>query len=107
LLVPDHRLASLEAARKPLLVAFAAAGVTRIGYTGAFPELDPLVVWLCTRTDEQRDALNPTNPQHARVYQVLIDAGFSEDELRGLGTVAQSQETVDRDYGSSWFQASQ
>ena len=45
------------------LFAFAPAGVTRITYTATFPKPDPLVVWLCTTTDEQRDALNPINPE--------------------------------------------
>ena len=102
----DRRWALLEAARESLLTAVARSGATRIEYTAGFPELDTFTVWLCVETDAQRDALQPwKNPAFTRVFQVLFDAGFSEDELLGLSTVAESQETVDRDYKGIWLDA--
>lgn len=99
----DRRWARWEDARERLLVTFATSGVSRTEYIAAFPALDSVGVCLCTLTDEQRDALGRVNPGLSSVREVLADAGFADDELVGLSTTAQSQETVERDFEGSWF----
>ena len=42
---------------------------------------------------------------HSGATRIEYTAGFSEDELLGLSTVAQSQETVDRDDKGIWLDA--
>ena len=101
----DRRWGLLEEACDPLLATFGSAGVTRIEYPAAFPDLDGFAVWLCTTTDDERETLGRDSPSLEQVRGVLLEAGFSPDELQGLATVAQSQETVDRDFESSWFYA--
>jgi hypothetical protein len=66
----DRRRALLEAARESVLTAVARSGATRIEFTAAFPELDTFTVWLCVKTDAQRDALQPCkNPAFTRVFK--------------------------------------
>jgi len=119
--VRDRRWDLLDNARERLVDAFSARGVTQVEYVAAFPDIDTFSVWLCTSTDRERDALGPgdwidpaIDPAHPvkvaepvarRVRSVLLDCGFTEAELSKLGTVAQSQQAVDRDYKASWFYA--
>jgi hypothetical protein len=121
--VADRRWGYLDDARQPLLDAFADDGVIRIEYVAGFPEVPLLSVWLCTTTDAQRDALSVhrdrtgmpvervvremrvTTPVATTVRTTLLAHGFTEGDLDGLIVVAQSQETVDRDYEGSWFYA--
>ena len=69
----------------------------------AFPEVEGVGVWLCTQDDDQRDLLGGKNPCLADVQEVFRRIGYPEDEIAGIATVAQSQETVDRAYEGSWF----
>lgn len=119
--VVDRRWSLLEGAKGRLLGAFAGDGVRRIEYVAGFPRSGWIAVWLCPDTDDQRDALaaTPAAPSTSgvvrqvvveaavatKVREVLLQAGFGGDELAGLVVVAQSQETVDRDYEGSWFYA--
>lgn len=102
----DPRWAFLDAARPRLLAAFAAEGVIRIEYVAVFPETYGVAVWLCTTMDNERDALELSNARSV-VQQILLDVGFSEEELKGsgLGITKQSQETVDRHFEGNWFYA--
>ena len=101
----DPRWGLLEIARPNLVAAFAKDGVVRVEANAAFPHLDSVGICLCTTSDSQRDALGATNPQIERVRSLLIDVGFTREQLTDLATTAQSQETVDRDYQGSWFYA--
>lgn len=80
-------------------------GVTRIEPVVGFVKPYRIHVWLCTDTDAARDALSGPNPLQDKVREVLVAAGLPQDEAHFEGTVAQSQETVDRDYEGSWFYA--
>ena len=101
----DSRWPLLPIARQFLVSHLAPDGVVRVEFTAAFPDIDGFGVWLCTATDEEREALGTDNPRYGDVRQALIDCGFTAEQLTDLVTTAQSQETVDRDYEGSWFYA--
>lgn len=102
---PRRVFAALERATSELLTKLRHHGVSRIEYVVGFVKPYGIHVWLCTDTDKQRDALPAPNPFQDDVRAVLDAAGLPRDESTFEGTVAQSQETVDRDYGGSWFYA--
>lgn len=62
-------------------------------------------VWLVTETDAERDDLGDSEPCLAAVRDAFAAVGYRADQLVNVHTTAQSQETVDRDYESSWFYA--
>ena len=99
----DHRWDLLEQARPRLLAALREEGVSRIEFVAAFPGQHRIAVWLGTGSDAERDLLGERNPGLVVVRQVLVETGFELRDLDGLVTVAQSQETVDREYEGSWF----
>ncbi|MCI0425155.1 MAG: hypothetical protein L0Z47_04790 [Actinobacteria bacterium] len=101
----DDRWTLIETATPQLLDRLGPDGVTAIRYTAAFPDDDDLAVWLCTSTDTERDRLDTDNPRLDVVREVLAAVGLTNDRLGVLATVAQSQETVDRDYRGNWFYA--
>ena len=101
----DNRWPLLVIARQRLVSNLASDGVVRIVFTAAFPHIDGFGVWLGTTTDEEREALGGDNPRYGQVRQVLIDGGFTTEQLADLVRTAQSQETVDRDYEGSRFYA--
>lgn len=101
----DRRWELLEVARPRLVAAFANRGVAKVDYIANFDHWDRFSVWLCTATDDERDALETNWPAIDMVRSVLVASGFHPDEVADVVTVAQSQETVDRDYESSWFYA--
>jgi hypothetical protein len=103
----DPRWAVLEEARERLFASFSHRGVERIEYVAAWPDLAGVSVWLCTNTDTERDALGSDNPAKAEVEAVLRDCGLDDRDLGPglLVTTAQSQETVDRQFSGSWFNA--
>jgi len=103
--IRDPRWQLMEDARHDLLATLANDGVVRIEYAAAFPHVDDFAVWLGASTDAEKDALPNKNPRLAVVRAVLADHGFTDDQLSGLRTIVQSQETVDRDYKGSWFYA--
>jgi hypothetical protein len=102
----DSRWSVLDEARVQLAL-FADRGVVRIEYVAAWPDIEGVSVWLCTRTDVERDALGATNPAKAEVEGVLRRCGLDDRDLAvgRLTTTAQSQETVDRSFDGSWFYA--
>ena len=77
----------------------------RIEYVVGFVEPYNVWVWLGTRTDAEREALGTDNPLIGPVRQVLLESGLPLGRVGVIGTSAQSQETVDRDYEGSWFYA--
>jgi hypothetical protein len=101
----DPRWELLQVATPLLRDHFADRGVVRVEYVAAFSEADSFSVWLCTRTDAQRDALRTEGSALGAVRRLLREAGFTEREVSRVGTTSQSQETVDRDYAGSWFYA--
>jgi hypothetical protein len=100
----DRRWQLLEDSRSPLLDAFGEHGVARIEFVGAFLELNMVGVWLGTSTDVERDAVDMPHAVQI-VRSVLLAVGFTIQELQDLAVIAQSQETVDREYAGSWFYA--
>jgi hypothetical protein len=100
----DPRWSLLDAAKALLLNRLSAQGVERIEFVAAFPQHE-FAVWLCTQSDRDRDALGSPDPMLDAVRASVVEAGFTPDHVTDLRTVAQSQETVDRDYGGSWFYA--
>ena len=101
--MPDRRWDLLELARPSLVAAFADRGVRKIDYIANFDHWDAFSIWLCTGTDQERDHLGTDSPTLDEVRDVLIASGFRPDEVNDITTIAQSQETVDRDYEGSWF----
>lgn len=100
--VSDLRWNRLEAARANLIAAFAADGVDRVEYVASPPDAW-VWVWRGTGTDLQRDALSVVVDLHAQVGRLLADASVEGIEVAGVRV--QSAETVNRDYGGSWFNA--
>ncbi len=101
----DHRWLALEAARPAVVQAFADDGVRRVECVAAFPEQADFAVWLGTVGDREADELRRAPGLRHRVTAVLKEVGFSDVDLAGLGVAVLSQETVDREYGGSWFLA--
>ena len=97
----DPRWSLLDVAKPLLLNRLCEHGVEQIEYVGAFPD-DAFSVWLCTQTDSERDVMGSPGPLLDAVRATLMEAGFTPDQVVGLRTVAQSQETVDRDHEGSW-----
>jgi hypothetical protein len=102
--VPRDVFAALERARPELLRKLSRHGVVRIEWVVGFVKPYRVSAWLGTETDAERDAL-PSDPFLVDVREILESAGLPRGKARLDGTVAQSQETVDRDYQGSWFYA--
>lgn len=100
--VSDLRWNRLEAARANLIAAFAADGVDRVEYVASPPDAW-VWAWRGTGTDLQRDALSVVVDLRAQVGRLLADASVEGIEVAGVRV--QSAETMNRDYGGSWFNA--
>lgn len=100
----DPRWFVLQGAKPELLRALGVDGVVRIEFV-ADAGTPGIAVWLGLTTDAERDALPGKDPLLARVRDVLRLAGLREDDLAETVTVAQSQETVDREFEGTWFRA--
>jgi len=104
---PDGRKAATSAAvaaAVPAIVrATAPHGVTDaywfIAYYG-YP-----VVWLVTATDAEKAGVIAHRVLRPEVLAALGDAGVALDLLERAAVTVQSQETVDRDFGGSWYYA--
>jgi hypothetical protein len=93
----------LDAAAEALIVGFRAEGVMQIRWVpGATPGV---CAWLCTQSDRDRDALRLDPTAVARAVAVLSASGFTSEEYLASGVHFESEETVARDYESSWFNA--
>jgi hypothetical protein len=101
----EPRWALLEAARERIAARLAGRGVQRVEFVAPLGSSAEVWVWLGTATDEARDALGEPDPCVGEVRQELAAAGYPGHQLEHVHTAAQSQETVDRDYASSWFYA--
>ena len=69
--------------------------------------IDPrhLAIWITTKTDEERDRLrqDPDLPQQLR--DALLQVGYPTAAVPLVAFEIESQETVDRDFGGSWYYA--
>jgi hypothetical protein len=104
---PDSRGRGLNAAG-PLVVerlGLLGYGVTEVRWTRPGPDQDGPGAWLCTSTDSERDRLEVETDLDSIIGEALWRSGAERREMEHLVVRVQSQETVDRDYGSSWFEA--
>jgi hypothetical protein len=60
-----------------------------------------------TRTDRERDILCQDPDIHKEFRDALVKAGYPAETHPVVHFGIQSQETVDRDYGCSWYEASE
>ena len=78
-------------------------GVVRaISFLGYY--LEP-VVWLVTEHDAERDQLLADDRLQDRVLLHLSRAGVRGDLIARGGVTAESEETVNRDFGGCWYHA--
>ena len=86
--------------RVPSARVFSSQGATAIG---------PGHLGFCikTNTDRERDLLRQDPDIHKEFRDALARAGYPTDTVPVVRFGIESQETVDRDYGGSWYQASQ
>ncbi len=103
--VPKHVFAALERAKPVLVECLKTHGVVGVEYGVGFVHPYSIWVWLVTNTDAARDDLGGNLPLFDEVGEVLAAAGLPVEDAHFDGTVAQSQETVDRAYEASWFYA--
>lgn len=101
----DYRWQVLEKAEPAIISAFRGDGVDRVEAVAAFPEHSRFGILLGTRTDAEAEQLRRSPSAAARVRQLLAAAGFQDPEVGGLVVTIQSQESVDREYDGSWFNA--
>lgn len=81
-------------------------GVVRVEHVVGFAEPPRhLSLWLVVQTDRERDALSTENPHIDVARAAVVQAGMTAADVSELLTVAQSEETVARDYDGSWFYA--
>ncbi|WP_156163586.1 hypothetical protein [Demequina subtropica] len=105
--MPTMRVFRLSRARRRLLREHAEAGVTDILFVGSM-RLAGVAAWFCTATDDERDKLASHLPELERRFrEVLGEVGFPETQVAECGATVESQETVDRDWGSNWRKAMQ
>lgn len=103
--VPRAVFAALERATPVLVERLGTNGVIGAEYVVGFVHPYRVFVWLITASDVERDALPEGCPFLDEVREVLDEVGLPTEDAYFDGTVAQSQETVDRDYNGSWFYA--
>lgn len=96
---------ALERATPSIVDALRDVGVIDAKYVVGFVHPFRVHVWLVTSTDTERDSLPATNPFVDEVRSAIGESGFPDEHASLDGTVAQSQETVDREYEGSWFYA--
>lgn len=101
------RVFGLSRARRRLLRAYADAGVTDIQLVG-YMRLAGVAAWFCTATDDERDKLASHLPELERRFrEILGEIGFPEAQVAECTVTVESQDTVDRDWGSNWRVAMQ
>ncbi len=96
---------ALERSTPAIVAELSPHGVVGVQYVVGFVHPFSVHVWLVTATDADRDALGSSNPFLAEVTAAILSGDFPCEHGTIDGTVAQSQETVDRDYEGSWFYA--
>jgi hypothetical protein len=102
----DPRWDVIDATEAVIPSRLAERGVCGVQYVAALPDLPGVSVWLVTASDAERDALLASpDPCIEEVREIFAASGWPADQLDDVHTFAQSLETVDRDYESSWFYA--
>ena len=90
---------ALEAVREtiPLASAF---------HFGAY-HIDPqhMAFWIMTETDAERDAVLTEGVADAAFRRALAERGYPRKAIPLITVTAESQETVDRDFGGNWWHA--
>lgn len=94
-----HRV--LENVRATVSRDYPGATVSHLGSTDS----RQLVILLMLRTDRHRDALLLDSTFRERFQQALVYADYPPTAIAHVKYLAQSQETVDRDFGGDWFEA--
>jgi hypothetical protein len=64
-----------------------------------------LAIWIATRSDTERDGLIGDLTFRSECREVLARCGYPLDGIPFVGLEIQSQQTVDRKSGCSWFMA--
>lgn len=90
-----------EAMRLHIRRTIPQAGVFSIGAFYLHPA--NLAFWVSTVTDAERDALLADPGFVAAMRAILLDAGYPADAVPLVGFTAESAETVQRDWGGSWW----
>jgi hypothetical protein len=63
--------------------------------------------WIKTSTDSERDFLRQAPETYQQFCQALLISGYPQDAISLVHFRIESQETVDREYGGSWRQATE
>ncbi len=96
----------LARAEARVVEALRGNGVTRVEHVVGFGEPPRHVsLWLVTTTDRERDALPADNPFLDVAKAAIEQAGLTPADVSELMTLAQSEETVAREYRGGWFYA--
>jgi hypothetical protein len=96
------RRAVMKVARRhvPTAGAFSIQGETAISAQN-------VDFWITTATDKERDLLCEAPETYRQFCDALLQVGYPHDAVTGVHFRIQSQETVDREYGGSWAEATQ
>lgn len=89
----------------PILERLGPHGIIGVYPVVGFVHPFEIHLWLATATDAARDALPSPDPFLDEVRAVVAASRFPHEHATIIGTVAQSQETVDREYEGSWWYA--
>jgi len=64
-----------------------------------------LAFWIRTKSDSERDLLRNDTKLIMEFREALLKANYPADAVPDVGFAFESDETVERDYNGSWFQA--
>jgi hypothetical protein len=64
-----------------------------------------IAIWIATQTDEERDLMRASHELLPEFRRILLAAGYPPVAVPDVGFEFESQQTVDRDYGGSWWYA--
>jgi hypothetical protein len=95
--------AAVQAATPTIVAALKRWGVTGLQFFLAFGG-EP-VIWLVTSTDAEKNDVANHGFFVGEVRTLLLEAGLAPELATRASVTVESQETVDRDYESSWFSA--
>ena len=81
----------------------------RVFSTQGATRIDPryLTIWIATNTDDERNRLRKEPKLYEQFCEALVRAGYPKESIPIVGLVVESQETVDRDFGGRWTEATE